>query len=430
MRSQADAVEAFSRAHLAESLLRKGFFPSSHELLLTRDPAFTWARRKRVFATTPHLRWELAASWALHSVAGKRRRQGGMSRPLRSDRLLSGDASTFYFNALISDCLEASRIGRAEPWETAWEEQALREYETDFLEYPGRDGPAPVWAYFPAQAHRFEKGNAIHRLMHAWGALAADLDTTSLVLARLLKAGSPRAEVDGILALCEDHVRGRGRFGKEELAYDNGVLPEDQGVLLWIGEKHNELDAGVNLNVLCLLAIVAERADAEGRARALELAAGALAFLDRHIAAGSYARPGFLMFYSLEAMAFLWHRFALALEALPATLRTAFDPADVCGRLGRHLASLLSADPAGASRNAFDSLLILPLLARTGPSLAERILAARPLPSLAEEASQRAYEFGKFIYPFTFLYGNRALGPCTALMACLELRRAGLPASR
>jgi hypothetical protein len=417
-------IESVSRGELERIFKEKGFFPSSHELLMAREPDFNWARRRRVFATTPHLRWELILSGLIHSLAGTRREKDGLSRPLRSDRILSGDAAAFYFDALISDSLEASRgPDLPEAWETAWETQSIREYESDTLGYPSAGGDISVWAYFPSRFHRFKPGNAIYRLMHAWGALAADLDTTAVVLIRLLKAGSARARIPEILALLEDHMRYEGKHGREALAYDNGVLPEDKGVLLWVGEKHNELDAGVNLNVLCLLAALAERADAEGRARACAIAGPVLEFLARHIGLGSYARPGFLMFYPLASLAFLWYRFALALEGLPAPLRAAFDPNDVCGRLGSHLSGLIESERERQSWNAFDTLLALPMLIRTGSPSWEALSRPESMRSLADSASRRPYEFGRFIYPFTFVYGNRALGPCAALMSCLELRR-------
>src|SRR5438046_3035975 len=104
-------IESVSRGELERIFKEKGFFPSSHELLMAREPDFNWARRRRVFATTPHLRWELILSGLIHSLAGTRREKDGLSRPLRSDRILSGDAAAFYFDALISDSLEASRGG-------------------------------------------------------------------------------------------------------------------------------------------------------------------------------------------------------------------------------------------------------------------------------------------------------------------------------
>jgi hypothetical protein len=422
-------IEAAAYGRLARTFAEQGFFPSAHELLFARDPGLTWARRKQVFATTPHLRWELALSCLIHWVAGARREGEGRARALRNDRRLSGEASAFYFNALVSDCLEAYRgLRPAEPWESAWEAQAVAEYADDSLEYVSGGRTIPVWAYFPSRRHRFAPGNAIYRIMHAWGALAADLDTTAVVLARLLKSDPRRADIPGILGLLEDHVRGEGRHGMEKPAYDNGILPEDRGILLWIGEKHNELDAGVNLNVLCLLAALAERADPPGRDRALALAAKVLDFLMRHAERGTFARPGFLIYYPLASLAFLWHRFALAVEALPDPLRAAFDPGDACGRLGRHLAGLIEGECASDRHpwNAFDTLLALPLLLRTGSKAADGLAREEVLGPLAEAASAQAFEFGKFPYPVTFLYGNRALGPCAALMACLELRRRGL----
>ncbi len=424
MESRTEYESAYRRM-LAGIFQERFFFPTGHELLFSRDPAFTWARRRRVFATTPHLRWELILSGILHVFTGVRREREGHSRPLRLDRLFSGDASTFYFNALISDCLEASReTVPPEAWEAEWEAQATQEYENDTLTYSSGGVETPVWGYFPARLHRFAPGNAIYRLMHAWGALAADLDSTAVVLVRLLKAGSARANIPAILGLLEDHVRGEGRHGMERLAYDNGVGPEDRGMLLWVGEKHNELDAGVNLNVLCLLAALAERADAAGRVRATAMARKILAFLTRHIEAGSYARPGFLMFYPLASMAFLWHRVSLAIETMPPLLRAEFDPGDACGRLGRHLASLLERERERAPGNSFDTLLALPLLFRVDSPAAAPFARDEDVHALAEAAFKHAYEFGRFPYPITFVYGNRALGPCAALMAARELRRA------
>src|SRR5690606_33709498 len=340
---------------------------------------------------------------------------------------LSGEASSFYFNALIADLLEAARDDAPpEIWEAEMDAEMAREFEADTLEYSQAGGVIRAWGYFPIKLHRFHPGNVVYRLMHRWGAIEADLDSSSMVFVRLLKRGSGLAEAPAVLTLLEEHVRGIGRRGKNRLAYDNGVVEADQGVLLWVHEKHNELDAGVNLNVLCLLAALMERTEGRDRERTARLSALALDFLDRHIDMGSYGRKPFLMFYSLEAFAFLWHRLDRSLDSMPAALRAAFDSKDICGRLGRHLCGLVEKEIAGGAPecNSFDKLLVLPLLIRMGSPAAGPWTAVPALRAMIEDVSGSAYEFGKFIYPFTFLYGNRALGLCVALTAIREITAA------
>lgn len=419
------------RKRIAEIHRTHGFFPSSHRLLLSRDPAFTFKRRLRVFATTPHLRPSLIASFFVHLFRVGRKTGRGRSRLLDASSRLSGDASSFYFNALIADLLEASRRDtQPEDWEAAMDAEMAGEFEADTLEYPQAGGLIKAWGYFPIKLHRFHPGNAVYRLMHQWGALEADLDSSSMVFVRLLKRGSILAKGPAVLTLLEEHVRGLGRHGKNRLAYDNGATEADQGVLLWVQEKHNELDAGVNLNVLCLLAALMERTDGPDRERTARLSSLALDFLDRHIDLGSYGSKAFLMFYSLEAFAFLWHRLQLGLDSMPAALRAAFDPKDVCGRLGRHLCVLVEKEIARGvpEFNSFDKLLVIPLLVRMGSPAAKAMISVPALRSLLEDVSASTFEFGKFIYPFTFLYGNRALGLCVALSAIREIaaaRRSG-----
>jgi hypothetical protein len=417
-----------------EELFRKnGFLPSSHQFLFSRDPALNWKRRRRVYATTPHLRWELIASFFIHCLRGKRRLHGGRSRILSRHAPWSGDAASFYFNGLILDLLESCRAGGtaisdsgdAAGWEAGWEKEALAEFESDVIEYPQDGGNIPAWGYFPVRHHRFRPGNLVHTLMHQWGAIAADLDSSSMVLIRLLKSGSDRITALQVLTLLEGHVRGTGKYGMSALAYDNGAVAEDRGMLLWVQEKHNELDAGVNLNVLCLLAELSQRVGEPALGRVLEIASGCLEFLDRHIALGSYSQNGFLMFYSIEAFAFLWHRFDACLQTLPAPIRARFDAHGVCDKLGRHLALLLEReiDARAIPFNSFDKLLSLPVLIRYAAPAAAPWLTEISLRAMVADVSAHAYEFGKFVYPFTFLYGNQALGLCAAINVFRELER-------
>jgi len=352
--------------------------------------------------------------------------KGGRSQILARTARLSGEASSFYFNGLILELLESCRDGEEVPaWQERWENETIAEFESDILEYPQGDRLVPAWGYFPIKHHRFHPGNLIFKLMHQWGAIAADLDSSSMVLTRLLKSGSKRITAEEILTLVEEHMRHRGKYGMNTLAYDNGVAEGDSGALLWVQEKHNELDAGVNVNVLCLLAAVMTIADEPGCTRAARLSATIWDFLGRHIGRGSYAKRPFLMFYSLEAFSFLWHRLAVCLEGMDPAMRARFDPEEVCGKLGRHLADLLEKEiQAGAPAfNSFDKLLSLPVLIRHASPSAKPWLSAASLRAMVEEVSSQPYEFGKFVYPFTFLYGNQALGLCAALNALRELDR-------
>jgi hypothetical protein len=421
-------LQVLCKERLERLYQKNGYLPSSHQLLFTRDPALNWKRRWRLYATTPHLRWELVASYFIHSIRGVRKIRGGRSQVLDNGSRFSGDASTFYFNGLILELLESFREGGGTPeWETRWEREILAEFESDVLEYPQAGGMVPAWGYFPVRHHRFRPGNRVYRLMHRWGAISADLDSSSMVLARLVKAGSKRVGIGEILTLLEEHVRGRGKHGTAPLAYDNGVEEDDQGVLLWVHEKHNELDAGVNVNILCLLSILHGRGDGADRARVERLSASIFRFLDRHIALGSFSRKAFLMFYSLEAFSFLWHRLAVALDDMPPESRERFDPMDVCGKLGGTLAALLEPEVRDGAIpfNSFDRLLALPVLIRYRSRASAPWLTAPALRAMVEDVSSRAYEFGKFVYPVTFLYGNAALGLCAALNVFRELERPG-----
>lgn len=424
IRKTALELNALCRDRISEIWRNRGFIPSSHQFLFSRDPAFTLARRCRVYRTTPHLRWELILSFLIHSCIGNRVSKSGRARILSRTSRFSGDACAFYFNGLILDLLESFRNnGDTSDWESLWEKEALREFETDTLQYPQRNGLVQAWGYFPVRHHRFHPRNLVFRLMHRWGAIAADLDSTSMVLSRLIKSGSETVPPETALVLLEEHMQGTGKYGGNPLAYDNGVGAEDRGVLLWVHEKHNELDAGVNVNVLCLLAALMERMDESGRERITRISVPVFAFLARHIGLGSYSEGHFLMFYSLEAFVFLWHRLAVCLEAMPSGLRVAFDPEDVSGRLGRHLCVLIEKDLGedGADYNSFDRLMILPTLLRHRSVSATAMLSPQSLRTMVDDVSSHPYEFGKFVYPFTFLYGNQALGLSAAMCLFREI---------
>lgn len=407
---------------------QKGFLPATQQLLLSQDPSFGWSRRLQTFRTTPHLRAALLAAWPVHLVLPVRAPRTGRLAALDPGALLGGEGNTFYFNALVAEYLELLREGEPPSRDEADMEKSMTaEYEDDFLVYPSVGGKAKVWGYFPLKHDRFDPKKPLLRLLFAWGANAADLDSTSVVLCRLLKSGSRLADPPAILALLEDHVHREGRHGRERLVFDNGAEERDRGILLWVEEKHNELDAGVNLNLACLLAALLPRLDEAGKARAFRLASGVFRFLGDHVGKGSYARKPFLMYYSLEAMAFLWMRLAWYLESLPEEDRIRFDPRGDGPLLGAHLADLLERElgPGRRGFNPFDRFLVLPLLLRFGRDIPAGWLAAGALEAGIRDVSATAYEFGKFVYPTTLLYGSRALGLCAAALSLRELARAG-----
>lgn len=423
-------LEEECRQKIFEEYDRLGFLPSSQQLLLGGDPSFGLKRRMEVFRTTPHLRLALLAALPVNLVMGNPSRAGGRSLALDSRSRLAGDGNTFYFNGLILELLEMTREGRPPSRaEEAMEGAMAREFESDYLEYAQRGGAIKAWGYFPHRHHRFDPGKPLLSLLFKWGADDADLDSTSMVLCRLLKRGSRIADAAAILTLLEDHVHREGRFGKERLAYDNGVEAGDRGILLWVQEKHNELDAGVNLNLACLLAAMLEGLDQGGKARAFRLSSGIFRFLGDHIDRGSYSRKSFLMYYSLEAMAFLWMRLSRYSESMPQSDREDFDPRGDGARLGRHLAGLLEAEIRKGSPpfNAFDRLLVLPLLIRHGAEYPASWLSPGSLRASIAEASARPFEFGKFVYPMKLIYGCRSVGLCAALAVLREAARSGIP---
>jgi hypothetical protein len=305
------------------------------------------------------------------------------------------------------------------------EDAMVREFEDDYLAYPQDGGTVKAWGYFPHKHHRFEAGKPLLELLFRWGAGDADLDSSSMVLCRLLKRRSPAISPAEVLTLLEDHVHGEGRFGKERLAYDNGVDPGDRGVLLWVQEKHNELDAGVNLNLACLLAAMSAFLDPVAEERAFRLSSGIFRFLGDHIDRGSYARKSFLMYYSLEALAFLWMRLAHYAASMSPDRLGRFDPRGDTARLGRHLADLLASEMRAGTPpfNAFDRLLVLPILLRHGSDIPAGWMDPGNLRACADQAATTPREFGKFVYPLKLVYGSRALGPCAALVVLDEARR-------
>lgn len=419
------------RRRILHEFHRHGCLPATQQLLLRADPFFGTRRRWQVFLTTPHLRAALLALWPLHLLLPARRPRSGRSARLDAAARLGGDGNTFYFNALVLELLEILREGApASPEEEAMEAALRADWEDDFLAYPQGSGKVKAWGYFPLKHPRFDPGKPLLALLFKWGANAADLDSSSLVLCRLLKAGSPSADPLQVLELLEDHVHGEGRYGRERLAYDNGVEADDRGILLWVQEKHNELDAGVNVNLACLLAALLGRLKGAEKERAFRLSAGLFRFLGDHIRRGSYAKGPFLMYYSLEALAFLWMRLAAYADALPEPDRGRFDPRGDCAALGAHLADLLAAEIRAGARgfNAFDRLLVLPILLRHGREVPPGWTSAGALEEGITEVTGAAYEFGKFVYPTTLLYGCRAAGMAAALVALRELEaRAGKP---
>ena len=416
------------RSRILEILAKKGFFPSSHQILLAWDPSFTWTKRIRVFNTTPHLRIPLLLVSLVNLFRSGRRAPGEGARCLDRTARMGGDGNSFYFNALILDLRDMARGDEAPASEeVSLEKDILNEFESDFLTYPQSLGPVKAWAYFPSRHHRFQSRKYFLKLLFMLGADAADLDSSSVVMCRLLRSGSSAVPPMDALELLEDHVFGAGKYGQHALAIDNGVREGDGGVLLWVHEKHNELDAGVNVNILCLLAALVERVESDLKDRVFILAGNIFRFLDRHRVAEDFSRPDFLMYYSLEVTLFLWYRFLAYLEALPLPERGRFDPEGGCIALNRHFIGLMErkwrASPS--SFNAFDKLMVLPLLLREASPVATAMLAESGPLELLNAVSDQACEFGKFIYPVTLLYGNQAVGIYAAEILAREIRRAG-----
>lgn len=405
---------------------RLGFLPAAQELLLRGDASFGWRHRAQVFRTTPHLRLALIAFLPLHLLLGSASAGEGRAMALDPRARLGGIGNTFYFNGLLMELLEMLREGEPpSPEESAMEASMLAEFESDYLEYPQGDGMVKAWGYFPLKHHRFDPGKPLLRLLFQWGADAADLDSSSMVLCRLIKSRSMSVTGPEILLLLEEHVHGEGRFGNQPLAYGNGVEGRDRGILLWVQEKHNELDAGVNLNLACLIAALLPTLDPPERTRAFRLSAGVFRFLGDHIDRGSYRRKGFLMYYSLEALAFLWVRLSGCLEAMAPEERDLFDPRGDCDRLGRHLAGLLESEAEGssASFNTFDRFLALPILLRHRARIPSGWLHPAAMRSSIETLSGTAFEFGKFVYPTKLVYGCRAIGLCAVMATLREMAR-------
>jgi hypothetical protein len=346
-----------------------------------------WAR---VFRTVPSLRKYLvpALAWnVLLSLGGRKGYQG------YSERYVPGRKYNFRYRSFCTDFLVWESIGRAAshfgipvPKETtaileAYSALAFRNCYA--IPWEGMD--LPLFSYFPRHDHLVPRGDAVYKLFFSRDDNVPDLDTTALVLGSLIQMnrlfgvgagayGHRREESEALLGLMEQHVFGRGRFGRKSLSYDNGILPDDEGVMTWVFDEHNELDPTSNINILNWLAVLPALHPDVDAGKIAGLARGILRFLHNHVLDGSFLDERFQSYYPLGPVYHFWRRFMENYRASPDSIRKRLDPDGAASAIDGYLAARGEELFRKEASNPFDRLVAAPFLYEHG--IMKRELAA------------------------------------------------------
>ena len=262
----------------------------------------------------------------------------------------------------------------------------------------GRDYPGPCSARFqellPGGLGRRETAHvllfppcrspgppdsAVFKLFFSRDDNVPDIDTTCLILGSLITLGElfglppesyghDTAQSEALLSLMEQHVFGKGRYGRKSLSYDNGILPGDDGVMTWVFDDHNELDPTSNINILNWLVLIPSIHPELSADRLAALAQGIFRFLHNHVRDGSFLDQRFQSYYPLGPTYLFWGRFLRNFRTLPPETRRQWDPGGAVEAIDAHLLArgeeiilrgMLETNP-------FDRLLAAPFLYERG----------------------------------------------------------------
>lgn len=342
------------------------------------DPHFGFKDWLRVFRTVPSLRKYLLPALAWNVLL---RLGGRKGYPGYSERYVEGRKYNFRYRSFCTDFLLWESMDRAAVRLGAEIPEAARmalASAADLVfrnryEVPWEGGALPMFSYFPRYDHGVPPGDPVHRMFFSRDDNVPDIDTTALILGSLLGlrrlAGADAYGAErslALLGLMEQHVHGRGRFGRKSLSYDNGVHPADRGVMTWVFDDHNELDPTSNVNILNWLVLLPEAYPGLPRDRIAALAGGILEFLLRHARDGSLLDPRFQSYYPLGPAYFFWRRFMGNFLALAPGERERMDPSRAVPVIDACLAGRGEEIFRPGIANPFDRLAAAPFLYEHG----------------------------------------------------------------
>jgi hypothetical protein len=368
-------------AEMLEDFRAKGTFGESGNFLAGKDEYFKLGDWWRVVRTVPSLRryMPLALLWNL--VAKKRERTG------YSERFLPGRKWNFSYRSFCTDFLvwesvvrAASRTGGALAARFSGDLEAyigLTQANRYDVEYGG--GKLPMFSYYPRHDHLVDPENEVHRLFFSRDDNVPDIDTTCIILGSWLNlqgavplpAAAYRqseAEARALLALMGDHLYGGGRFGQGGLSYENGIRPDDRGVLTWVFDEHNELDPTSNVNMLNWLFQIGRIHPGIPEESVAGLTRPILRFLANHAEDGTLLDQRFQSYYPLGPSLFFWGRLKRTWQSLPPGLKGRLDPEGAMPRIDAFLLAeaerIFTSPPR--SVNDYDFLTAAPFLYEAG----------------------------------------------------------------
>lgn len=315
----------------------QGTFGEVGNFLAGKDEYFGFGDWLRVFRTVPSLRPYMPLALIWNIIAKPRERTG------YSERYLPGRKYNFAYRSFCTDFLVWESVARAAshfdvPF-PAWVSPELDAYmalagsNCYEVEYQGR--VLPMFSYYPRRDHLVDPKNEVYRLFFSRDDNVPDIDTTCIILGSWISLtqgfGLPayrhgETATRDLLALMADHVLGEGKYGQGRLSYDNGIRPDDHGVLTWVFDEHNELDPTSNVNILNYLFQIARVHPTIPEAAVTRLTRSILRFLLNHAENGTLLDQRFQSYYPLGPSLFFWRRLRITWQSLDPEARARFDP--------------------------------------------------------------------------------------------------------
>ena len=403
-------------AELSAGFASDGTFWEVGNFMAGWDPHFGFRDWLRVFRTVPSLRKYLVPALAWNCLIGRRKMDGF------SERYAPGRKYNFRYRSFCTDLLVWESIGQAlkhfDPDAPARKEMppllegylGLAFRNCYRVPFEGRD--LAMFSYYPRHDHLISPDQAVHKLFFSKDDNVPDIDTTALILGSMLSLGNLFGLAGGayghvaedsasLVGLMEQHVRGKGRYGRESLSYDNGILPGDEGVMTWVFDGHNELDPTSNINILNWLVQIRSVHPELPLERIAALTNGIFRFLDNHVRDGSFLDQRFQSYYPLGPTYLFWRRLWGSLMALPESERVVLDADGAAGRVDAFLAAKGEEifRHGKAPTNPYDRITAAPFLYEHGILREEAAGWLNPERGLLGHFHENHYEIFHLRYP-------------------------------
>lgn len=423
---------------LSERFAADGGFPEIGNFMTGWDPHFGFKDWLTVFRTVPSLRKYLLPALAWNVLFSRREMRGF------AERIIPGRKFNFEYRSFCTDLLILETLGRAYRHHGLAVPEGLKRAVADCISltfdnryvvtHAGRE--LPMLSYYPRKDHRVAKDNPVYKLFFSRDDNVPDNDTSCIILASILSVIESfgldpalyrhgREDTATFLDSMEQHVHREGKYGWGTLSYENGVLPEDRGVLTWVFDEHNELDPTSNIDILHYLALVDRIFGRSLFPRLPGLTNKIFAFLGNHVRKGDFLSQRFQTYYPLGSTYALWWRFKTHFDGLPERVRNELDREGEADRLDAHLRDRgLEIFRAGGSEyNPYDFLLAAPFLYSRGlmrERIADWILSGEDCRGHFRE---NHYEFFHLRYPSKIIGAPVKLPDAQVLELCLLMTR-------